>query len=93
MKTAKLIESHIKGWGGIANYYRLSHPVKSERPGCDDNSYCDIIISRAFTFDRGDETMAFPADGNGKLISCSGLFSGHGISHEDLLELKGYKVI
>lgn len=45
-----------------------------------------IAISRAHTFDRGDETMIFPYDAEANKVSDWGeLYAGYGQTHEDAL--------
>lgn len=33
-----------------------------------------VIVSRAYTFDHGDEVMAFPSNGNGEVTSWNELY-------------------
>lgn len=45
-----------------------------------------IAISRAQTFDRGDETMIFPYDFQANKVSDWGeLYAGYGVTHEEAL--------
>lgn len=45
-----------------------------------------IAISRAMTFDRGDETMIFPYDlQSGKVSDWNELYAGLGVTHEEAL--------
>ncbi len=45
-----------------------------------------IAVSRASTFDRGDETMIFPYDlGLNKVSDWGELYAGYGVDHETAL--------
>lgn len=47
-----------------------------------------IAISRAYTFDQGDETMIFPYDlVNNRVADWGELYSGHGESHTYALKM------
>lgn len=63
----------IQGWKGVVKFYKDTR----------DDSY--VLVSRADTFDRGDETMAFPADKDGDVLDWEELGAGYGITHEELL--------
>lgn len=45
-----------------------------------DNKY--YAVSRANTFDRGDETMIFSCDKNGENIDFTDLYAGYGEDHK-----------
>lgn len=68
--------THIRNerWNGSVKIYR--HNVTGE----------GIAISRASTFDRGDETMIFPYDLTDNEVSDWGeVYAGYGESHEEAL--------
>ncbi len=50
--------------------------IKDEDTG---NHY---VVSRAVTFDRGDETMIFASDENGVVSDWSDLYAGYGEDHD-----------
>ena len=41
-----------------------------------------FLVSRANTFDRGDETMIFAGDEHGKVTNWADLYAGYGEDHE-----------
>jgi hypothetical protein len=43
-------------------------------------------VSRADTFDRGDETMIFPADENCKVTDWGEVYAGYGEDHKTAIE-------
>lgn len=56
-------------------------------------------ISRAYTLDRGDETMIFACDEDGENVNWTDLWAGYGVGHEHAmndfgsgLPLEGYVV-
>lgn len=61
-------------WQGEVKIYR------------NDKDGSHIAISRAFTFDRGDETMIFPYDlESDSVIDWGELYAGYGVDHETAL--------
>lgn len=44
------------------------------------------VVSRADTFDRGDETMIFRADENGEVTSWLDLYASNGEDHKTAIE-------
>lgn len=67
---AKLIKTGLLR--GNANHYLL-------------NDGRNIMVSRANTADRGDETMIFPCDLDGEITSWGDLYQGFRESHEEAL--------
>lgn len=62
-------------WNGDVKIYR--HVTTNE----------GIVVSRAFTFDRGDETMIFTYDLELNEVSDWGeLYAGYGVTHEEALQ-------
>jgi len=53
---------------------------------------CFISISRAHTWDAGDETMAFYAHESGEPIDWGEIDVGYSITHEELLQRMGYEI-
>lgn len=43
------------------------------------------MISRADTFDHGDETMIFPADSKGNVTDWTDLYAGYGVDHDEAI--------
>lgn len=39
------------------------------------------LVSRAFTFDRGDETMIFPGDESGEVTDWGEVYAGYSVDH------------
>jgi hypothetical protein len=75
--NAKLIKTGLLR--GDANLYQL-----------EDDSY--VMVSRADTPDRGDETMIFPANADGEVTDWEDLYAGYGESHNEALSNYGYTV-
>lgn len=44
-----------------------------------------VVVSRADTFDRGDETMIFRSNGSGDVLNWTDLYAGYGETHEEAL--------
>lgn len=65
---------------GNANLYQLEKPIEY-----DGGTTKYLIVSRAHTMDRGDETMVFPADEVGNVLDWGELACGYGETHEDVL--------
>jgi hypothetical protein len=63
-----LVRTNLPGFQGTAHLYT--------------NGTRHIVISRAFTFDRGDETMVFEANESGEVIDWMDLYAGYDVSHE-----------
>ena len=78
MKKAKLITSGLLK--GNANLYQIN---------CDDY----VIVSRANTSDRGDETMIFPCDKQGNVTDWGELYAGYGESHDTALNKWGAEIV
>lgn len=74
---AKLIKTGLLK--GNANLYQL-----------EDGSH--IMVSRTNTFDRGDETMIFEANAEGKVTNWSDLYAGYGEDHNTALANCGHIV-
>jgi hypothetical protein len=53
----------------------------------DDKTQEFFVVSRAFTLDRGDETMIFAASEEGKATSWADLYAGCGVSHEEAMAI------
>jgi hypothetical protein len=71
MSNFKLVQ-HLTGYVGDARVYS-----DGER---------HVMVSRADTFDRGDETMIFSWDAvKGKVDSWLDLYAGYGVTHEEAL--------
>ena len=75
---AKLIASNLLK--GNAREYEIS-----------DGKY--VIVSRANTFDHGDEVMVFPSDGNGKVINWSELYCARAKYGDDMSDETALKSI
>lgn len=65
---------------GLTGYKGEAWLVKDNETG---NYY---VVSRADTFDRGDETMIFPADEEGEVINWHDLYAGYGEDHETAMQ-------
>lgn len=63
----------LHGWRGVAKLYRDAR----------DDSF--VIVSRADTLDRGDETMAFLGNRKGEVLDWNEMAAGYGVDHETLL--------
>ena len=65
---------NLDGWRGVVKAYRHN------------NGGQDIVISRANTFDRGDETMIFEFDlQSEQVLNWTDLYAGYGETHEEAL--------
>lgn len=73
MSNYKFVRT-LEGFRGVAKAYR--HTGGGQ----------DIVISRVYTPDRGDETMIFPYDlKNDKVIDWGDLWAEYGVDHETTL--------
>ena len=73
MSKFKFVKN-VEGWRGVVKAYR--HEDHGQ----------EIAVSRAFTFDRGDETMIFKYDvKNEKVLDWTDLYAGYGETHEEAL--------
>jgi hypothetical protein len=66
--------SKLKGWRGDARLYKDGETDKY------------IVISRADTFDRGDETMIFSSTSDAHISDWTELYAGYGETHEVALD-------
>ena len=87
MKNAKLLKTGLLK--GNANLYELSEELNNSKY---------LIVSRADTFDHGDEVMVFPANDKGEVISwseeyCARSENGDDVSHEAAIRELGYELI
>ena len=80
MKKVKYIKT-LDGMQGVAKLYSTDN---KENPF--------IVVSRANTFDRGDETMIFPGTENG-IKSYGDLYAGYGEDHNTALTNYGIETI
>ena len=83
---AKLIKTALLK--GNANLYELDINIKYNNG----KKTAYIIVSRAATFDRGDETMIFPATKEGKVIDFGDLYVGYGEDHNTALHNYGVEI-
>jgi len=73
-------------WVGGAYLYHLPKPVGINDTVDDDRTTHYIVVSWANTFDMGPETMAFPADGEGAVLSFMHVARCGGYKPSDLAE-------
>ena len=91
MKTAKFIKDLSgEGWKGTAMLYEVNPPMKDY----EGKKHKYVICSTVDAMFTGIETLIFPADKEGKLISWSELDGSERgtISHERVLQNAGYEL-
>lgn len=96
MKIAKVVRDCSKDFNGTARLYELSEPITYEvyeSDGLKTKQTCFIILSSISSFLMGEETMAFPATQDGRLISWNDLGSISSYNaFDELLKELGYEV-
>jgi len=84
-KIAILVEKDLKGFKGTAHLYKCDPPLEK-------HTY--VIVSGCDAMFSGPETLIFPANAKGKVLSwgdLNGSFRGS-IDHNQALENAGYEV-
>lgn len=101
MRTARFIKdvSAQNRSQGQQLHFRLNPGLPEEEYDFDSGEYVEIgkhenvVVSAVVVMFSGPETMIFPADEEGHVISWGDLAAEHHLEHERVLENLGYEII